>query len=59
MIGDTRTDIDTARNAKLPVIGVRFGYSDTPIDTLAPDLLIDHFNELHAAIRTISLSTAR
>ena len=59
MIGDTATDIDTARNAKLPVIGVRFGYSDTPIDRLAPDLLIDHFDELHAAVRTISLNTAR
>jgi phosphoglycolate phosphatase len=59
MIGDTRTDIDTARNAKLPVIGVRFGYSDTPIDALAPDLLIDHFDALHAAVGTLSFTVAR
>ena len=59
MIGDTRTDIDTARNAKLPVIGVRFGYSDTPIDTLMPDLLIDHFNELNAAVKSLTSTTVR
>ncbi len=59
MIGDTRTDIDTARNANLPVIGVRFGYSDTPIDALAPDILIDHFDELRAAVTTLSQTTAR
>mgnify|MGYP006266996799 FL=1 len=58
MIGDTRTDIDTARNAKLPVIGVRFGYSDTPIDTLAPDLLINHFDELHAAVKRLAPTAA-
>jgi phosphoglycolate phosphatase len=59
MIGDTATDIATARNAKLPVIGVRFGYSDTPIDALMPDRLIDHFDELRAAVETLSFTAAR
>ena len=59
MVGDTRTDIDTARKANLPVIGVRFGYSDTPIEALAPDLLIDHFDELPAAVKTLTETAAR
>ena len=58
MIGDSSTDIDTARNARLPVIGVSFGYSDKPIATLAPDLIIDHFNELHAAVTKLVVTAA-
>lgn len=58
MIGDSSTDIDTARNAGLPVIGVSFGYSDKPIAALAPDLIIDHFNELHAAVTKLVVTAA-
>jgi len=54
MVGDSRTDIDTARNAKLPVIGVSFGYSDVPLHTLAPNVMIDHFDQLHAAVSELS-----
>ncbi|WP_150286686.1 phosphoglycolate phosphatase [Rhabdaerophilum calidifontis] len=50
LIGDSRTDIDTARAAGLPVIGVTFGYSDVPMAELAPDRLIGHFDALPAAI---------
>jgi phosphoglycolate phosphatase len=50
MIGDSRTDIATARNAGLPVICVPFGYTDVPIETLAPDAVIQHFRELPAAV---------
>ena len=31
MVGDSKTDIDTARNASIPVVGVSFGYTDIPI----------------------------
>jgi phosphoglycolate phosphatase len=54
MIGDSRTDIQTARNAGLPVICVPFGYTDVPIETLEPDLVIPHFDDLVAAVSTIS-----
>ncbi len=54
MIGDSRTDILTARNAGLPVICVPFGYTDVPIETLEPDLVIQHFDELVGAIKTVS-----
>jgi phosphoglycolate phosphatase len=46
MIGDSRTDIDTARNAGAPVIAVDFGYTDTPVAALKPDRIISHFDEL-------------
>jgi phosphoglycolate phosphatase len=50
MIGDSRTDIDTALNANLPSIGVPFGYTDTPMAALGPDVLISHFRELPDAV---------
>ncbi|MGL5114646.1 MAG: HAD hydrolase-like protein [Beijerinckiaceae bacterium] len=46
MVGDSRTDVDTARAARLPVVGVSFGYTDTPMAELSPDALIHHFDDL-------------
>jgi phosphoglycolate phosphatase len=54
MIGDSRTDIDTARAAGVPVIAVTFGYTDMPVATMNPDRLIDHFDELHEAVRAVA-----
>lgn len=55
MIGDSDTDVGTARAAGIPVIGVSFGYTDVPMRDLAPDVLIDHYNELDAALeRTLA-----
>jgi phosphoglycolate phosphatase len=50
MVGDSRTDVDTARAAGIPVVGVTFGYTDTPIEQLSPDRVISHFDALDAAI---------
>lgn len=47
MVGDSRTDIDTARAAGVPAVGVTFGYTPVPMSELAPDLLIDSFDDLH------------
>jgi len=58
MIGDSHTDIATARNAGLPVICVPFGYTDVPIETLAPDIVIQHFSALPAAIAQVSAAMA-
>jgi phosphoglycolate phosphatase len=49
MIGDSETDIKTARAAGTPVIAVDFGYSDTPVRDLGPDRVISHFDELMQA----------
>ena len=53
MVGDSKTDIDTARNAAIPVIAVDFGYTDVPIASLGPNVVISHFNELWDAIITL------
>jgi phosphoglycolate phosphatase len=46
MVGDSRTDVDTARGANLPIVGVTFGYTPEPMSALAPDLLVDSFDQL-------------
>jgi phosphoglycolate phosphatase len=50
MVGDSRTDINTAKAAGVPVIAVPFGYTDVPIETLDPDIVIEHFDGLRAAV---------
>jgi phosphoglycolate phosphatase len=49
MVGDSITDIKTARAARVPVIAVDFGYTDVPVAELGPDRVISHFAELAAA----------
>jgi phosphoglycolate phosphatase len=50
MVGDSRTDIDTAKAAQVPVIAVDFGYTDRPVSEFHPDRIIGHFDELVAAV---------
>ena len=54
MIGDSRTDVDTARAAGIPVIGVTFGYTDVPMADLKPDIVISHFDELTKAVTALA-----
>lgn len=53
MVGDSKTDIDTAKAAGAPVVAVDFGYTETPVAELAPDRVISHFDDLWAAATTI------
>jgi phosphoglycolate phosphatase len=46
MVGDAATDAGAARAAKVPLILVSFGYTEVPARDLAPDILIDHFEQL-------------
>ncbi|MCV0398149.1 MAG: phosphoglycolate phosphatase [Rhizobiaceae bacterium] len=46
MVGDSRTDIDTAKAAGLPVAAVDFGYTDRHVREFEPSLVISHFDEL-------------
>lgn len=50
LVGDTETDVKAARAAGVPVVGVSFGYSPVPMAALAPDRLIDRFDQLHEAL---------
>ena len=56
MIGDSSTDIATARAASIPVIAVDFGYTDIPVAELKPDRVVSAFSELPEAISRV-LST--
>ena len=46
MIGDSATDVNTAKAADIPVIAVSFGYSEHPAHTLGADAVIDDYSEL-------------
>jgi phosphoglycolate phosphatase len=50
MVGDSRTDIDTAKAAGIPVVAVTFGYTDVHVSELAPDRVIEHFSQLPDAV---------
>jgi phosphoglycolate phosphatase len=53
MVGDSIVDIEAARSAKVPVVGVSFGYSPVPIADLKPDRVIGHFDELWDAVAAL------
>jgi phosphoglycolate phosphatase len=55
MVGDSTTDVATARNAGIPVIAVDFGYTETPAAEFGADRLISHFDALPEAIAELGL----
>jgi phosphoglycolate phosphatase len=50
MVGDSPTDVATARAAQVPMIGVTFGYTPVPPTEFGADALIDHFDALDDAL---------
>jgi phosphoglycolate phosphatase len=54
MVGDSGTDIATARAAGIPVIAVDFGYTDRPVAEFGPDRVIGHFRDLPEAVRALA-----
>ncbi|MBS9720744.1 phosphoglycolate phosphatase [Tianweitania sp. BSSL-BM11] len=50
MVGDSKTDIDTAKAAGIPVVAVDFGYTDLPVATYEPSIVISHYDELTIAM---------
>ena len=46
MVGDTLTDLTTARNAGVPCILTTFGFAAEPLEDLAPDAIVDHYREI-------------
>lgn len=53
MIGDSATDVRTARAAKIGVVAVDFGYSDVPASELGADRLVSRFAELPDAVTEV------
>jgi phosphoglycolate phosphatase len=56
MVGDSMTDVATARAAGIPVVAVDFGYTETPPHELGADRLISHFDALPEAVRQLVLA---
>lgn len=50
MVGDSETDIRTAKAAKIPIVAVSFGYSIDPVASYGPDAIIDDYRNLPAII---------
>jgi phosphoglycolate phosphatase len=53
MIGDSETDIKTARAAGVPVIAVSFGYTAQPVHVYSPDYVVDDFADMWPLIAAI------
>ena len=58
MVGDSRTDIDTARRLGIPCVAVDFGYTDVHVSELGPDRVISHFDELWDSVASLAAETA-
>jgi phosphoglycolate phosphatase len=50
MVGDSGTDVATARAAGIPVVAVDYGYTETPVDELGPERVISALSELPSAV---------
>jgi phosphoglycolate phosphatase len=55
MIGDSITDLQTARAAQVPCILVSFGYTPIAAKDLGADLVIDDFSDLPKALKTVGI----
>lgn len=53
MIGDSATDVATARAAGAKVILVSFGYTPEPASNLGGDAVVDDFSEIPAAAKAL------
>ncbi len=59
MVGDSKTDIATARAAGAPVICVDFGYTDVSVAELGPDRVVSHFDAVFAAVVELLVAPRR
>ncbi|MDA7946020.1 MAG: HAD-IA family hydrolase [Hyphomicrobiaceae bacterium] len=53
MVGDSPTDVATAKAAGIPVIAVSFGYSEVHHSELGADIVIHHYSEFLEAARML------
>jgi phosphoglycolate phosphatase len=54
MIGDSETDIRTAKAAGVPIVAVDFGYTEVPVVALQPDRVISHFAQLPQIVAALA-----
>jgi phosphoglycolate phosphatase len=53
MIGDSLTDLQTARAAGVPAILVTYGYTPEPVNGMGADAVTDNFAEIPALVRSL------
>lgn len=53
MIGDTLTDLTTARRAGVPCVLTGFGFAAEALEDLAPDCIVAHFDELPSVLERL------
>jgi len=53
MIGDSLPDVLAARNAKVPVIVMAYGYSSIPVMKLGADRILRQFRDLPSALNDV------
>ena len=53
MIGDTLTDLTTARAAGVPCVLTGFGFAAEPLGDLAPDAVVEHYDELPGVLERL------
>ena len=54
MVGDSKNDIEAAKNAGIKSIAVSFGYSTCPVNELGADTTISNFEELIPTIEKMT-----
>ena len=53
-IGDSETDIRTAKAAGIPIVAVDFGYTEVPVSEFQPDRVISHFAQLPQIVAALA-----
>jgi phosphoglycolate phosphatase len=53
MIGDSGTDVATARAANVPSIVLTYGYSPEPVETLGADRVTGDFREIPRLVKEL------
>ena len=56
MIGDDENDAAAAHGAGVPLVLMRYGYARVDPASLAADALLDHFDDLPAALDRLGLA---
>jgi phosphoglycolate phosphatase len=56
MVGDSISDIATARAARVPIVAVDYGYTETPVAELGADRMISALTELPSAVFDLLLA---
>ena len=55
LIGDSETDVRTAKSAGIPIVAVDFGYTERPVAEFQPDRIISHLAELPSMLAALVL----